>query len=123
MDTFEELAVLRREVTVLKRTVDALVEMLQQADAFGAMDRGQVQRRLSAAARIAREDEEQREDEEAEAEEPPALVESAYRGVTPGAGGLACAICRKALAEDDPELILNKRGKVCVSCFHRGANR
>lgn len=114
MDPIEEVAALRREVRALKDTVGALVELLHRADAFGGMDRAQVERKLSAAARLAREEEEV-EDEGAPS---PALVSSAYRGVAPGAGGLACAICCKALAEDDPELTLNTRGRVCVSCFH-----
>lgn len=117
MEPSEEIAALRREVTALKRTVETLVELLHQSDAFGAMDRAQVQRRLSAAARVARED---AEDAEAEAMDPPALAPSAYRGMAPGASRLACTVCHKALAEDDPELVLRARGRVCVSCFHRG---
>ena len=115
MDAIEEVAALRREVRALKDTVDALVELLHRADAFGGMDRAQVERKLSAAARLAQEEED--EDDE-EAAPSPALVSSAYRGVAAAAGGLACAICCKALAEDDPELTLNTRGRVCVSCFH-----
>ena len=115
MDPIEEVAALRREVRSLKDTVEALVELLHRADAFGAMDRAQVERKLSAAARLAQEDEEEDEDEAAPS---PALVSSAYRGVAPGAGGLACAICCKTIADDDPELTLKTRGRVCVSCFH-----
>ncbi len=119
MDPADEVESLRREVTALRRTVDTLVELLLRADAFGAMDRAQVQRRLSAAARAALEEEES----EADVDEPAALATSAYRGAVPGAGRRGCAICGRGLEEDDPELVLEKRGRVCVSCFHRGGDR
>lgn len=118
MDPLEEIADLRREVIALKRTVDTLVGLLHQSGAFAGMDRAHVDRRLSAAARAARDD-----GADVEPDAPPALAGSAYRGMAPGPGGPACSVCRKALAEDDPELVLKTRGRVCVACFQRADDR
>lgn len=119
MDPLEEIADLRRDVIALRRTVDTLVELLHQSGAFAGMDRSHVERRLSAAARAVRD-----EGMDAEPDVPPALAGSAYRGMAPGpTGGPACSVCRKALAEDDPELVLKTRGRVCVACFQRADDR
>ena len=118
MEPHEEIAALRRDVAALKNTVATLVELLQRSNAFG-MDRTQVERALAAAARRAREEAEAAE----QVDEPAAVAGSAYRGPIPAASNSACAACGKPRAQYDPELVLRNRGRVCVSCFHRGADR
>lgn len=70
--------------------------MLYENDAFGRLNRDDVRARFAKAIRIERPDE-------------------------PFAEGdtTKCGSCGKMLYEDDPELTLKGRGRVCMSCFQK----
>jgi hypothetical protein len=109
----DEVAVLASQVRSLQRTVATLTDLLLRSGTIGESDRDTILR----AARRPRYEPDPTDD--APEEDAPAVAVSPYRGATP-IGGSGCAICGKALAEDDPELTLAARGKVCTLCFTRG---
>jgi hypothetical protein len=106
---------LERQVAALQRTVATLAERLRRA---GALTDDDAHSLLGAARRPRwRPEDEIAPDSDDDA--PPAIIASPYRGAAP-TGKRGCAACGKPLEEDDPELTLPTRGKVCALCFARG---
>lgn len=87
---------LESEVAKLRRAVAVLAQMLYENDAFGHVDREHLRRRF-ALRREERPDDPMPESDESK-----------------------CGSCGKMLFEDDPELMLQEKGRVCLSCFQRG---
>lgn len=111
MSQEDEIAALVAEVAALRRTVETLADILVQSGTINDDER----RLIVGTARRPRD-----VDDGDFGEQPQrALVGSPYRGPSPTLGH-GCAVCGKALAEDDPELTLGKHGKVCTMCFTRG---
>jgi hypothetical protein len=118
MSQEDEIAALVAEVAALRRTIGTLADILVRSGAINSDER----RLILGTARRPRDDDGDGDGdgEDDLGEEPPrALVGSPYRGSSPTLGS-GCAVCGKALAEDDPELTLGKHGKVCTMCFTRG---
>jgi hypothetical protein len=88
---------LTKDVEKLRRVVAALAQMLHENDAFGRLDRDTIRERFARALRIERPDD-----------------------PIPEGDTTKCGPCGKMLYEDDPELTLQDRGRVCMSCFQRG---
>lgn len=114
MSREDKIAALAAEVATLRHTVETLADILVRAGTISDSER----RDLVRAARRSREV--SVDDDDVESEPPQrALVGSPYRGASPTIG-VGCALCGKALADDDPDLTLGKHGKVCTMCFTRG---
>jgi len=120
MSQEEEIAALAAEVAALRRTVETLADMLVRSGTINDDERRDLLRVARRPREVSADDFDADDDAAARSEEPQhALVGSPYRGSSPIAGS-GCAVCGKALAEDDPELTLGKHGKVCTMCFTRG---
>jgi hypothetical protein len=89
---------LTKDVAQLRRAVGVLTQMLYENDAFSMTNRDQIRNRLASALRVERDDDEP----------------------IPEGDTTKCGSCGKMLFEDDPELTLQSKGRVCMSCFQRG---
>lgn len=111
----QQITLLAAHVAALQRSVATLTDLLVRSGALDDADR----RTIARAARRPRVDFYDDDTDDADADQPRAEVASPYRGGSP-LGGIGCAVCRKALGPDDPELTLAARGRVCTLCFTRG---
>jgi hypothetical protein len=87
---------LETEVAKLRRVVAVLGQLLYENDAFGRLDRETFRRRFA-----------QRREEHPD-------------DPMPEGDPSVCGSCGKMLFEDDPELTLQSKGRVCMGCFQRG---
>ena len=108
------IAALTAQVAALRRTVETLADMLVRSGAINDEERRELVRVGRRTHDVTANDDAAESDEDQRV-----LVGSPYRGSSP-VDGTGCAVCGKALTEDDPELALGKHGKVCTMCFTRG---